>query len=698
VVFTDDAGHHVTENTNSEGRAAAPSTFTPASADVSAEGYENRHVTSVAGVTTVRLQLRERLIGSVRVATGSRESLHRLPFAASVLNADAVAASAATSSDALLRDLPGFDRTRSNSAFTNYGQLRVSLSGAGNDRAVALLDGFPAQDGFGGQVDWAAIPVHEIDRVELLRGAGSALYGSGAIGGVLDIRTVTPPWGDTPPRGGLRIGGGSGGSVEQNAWIAAGTDRTGVRAAVTSSRNSYFALPPGFSSRADHISTSSARTIAFELRTGTPEKMWQAGLRDAGDDQDEGRSNYTQSRSVAQYDLRFAGSHLDSSYNAGFYSRQAVVDNIADRFPAAPGVLRYRQHVPSAETGADASWTRSKSNADFTIRTDLRSVHGVSDQYGPGGVLQSSGSGVQRLAGLAVQSVFHGPRYELVAGARADTVTFSDGRLNGTGVPTRNNRAVSPRVALRLDLSRSFALRASAAGAFRAPYLNELVRGYAIGAVQYQPNAALAPERSRSLSGGFDWATGRQRLTYDIVRTDVNDAITFVTLDPTHQQRANVARTRSVAQTLTYTRDLGACGSIAMSASANDARIVAGPPADTGKQLAYVPKYSANARALWTSGRTRGSIGVSYLGAAYADDLNTQFLPAAIVADATLEHQLSARSELWVALDNLTGARYLSSNDRYGPPASLRIGITVPFGSPGRAQVSGSCRASAPIR
>ena len=60
----------------------------------------------------------------------------------------------------------------SNSAFTNYGQLRASFSGAGNDRGLVLVDGIPAQDGFGGQIDWQAYPPNDIQFAELLRGAG----------------------------------------------------------------------------------------------------------------------------------------------------------------------------------------------------------------------------------------------------------------------------------------------------------------------------------------------------------------------------------------------------------------------------------------------------------------------------------------------------------------------------------------------
>ena len=111
-------------------------------------------------------------IGSVTVVSGSPQSLHRAPQAASVLDARTLRGSTAPALDGALRALPGLDRNRSNAPFTNYGQLRLSFAGAGSDRGALFVDGIPAQDGFGGQVDWNAYPAESVVRAELLRGPG----------------------------------------------------------------------------------------------------------------------------------------------------------------------------------------------------------------------------------------------------------------------------------------------------------------------------------------------------------------------------------------------------------------------------------------------------------------------------------------------------------------------------------------------
>lgn len=60
--------------------------------------------------------------------------------------------------------------------------------GAGS-RVLLLIDGIPLYTGDTGDIIWQLIPVHEIERIEVVKAAGSALYGSQAIGGVLNVIT-----------------------------------------------------------------------------------------------------------------------------------------------------------------------------------------------------------------------------------------------------------------------------------------------------------------------------------------------------------------------------------------------------------------------------------------------------------------------------------------------------------------------------
>jgi len=690
VVFSMPGGGSDSHITDRDGGASPSARFGVTEARITAAGYEPVAVHLTSPPVRVVLRRLVAVIGSVRVATGSQQSLHRLPVPASVLDAAAIQSSPAATSDALLRGLPGFDRDRSNSAFTNYGQLRVSFGGAGNDRGVVLADGLPAQDAFGGQVDWSALPPGNLTRAELLRGAGSALYGSGAVGGVLALDTRGPAaLPSAPADGRVEIGGGGLSSSDASLFYRAPLGpKLAASLWASTTQAAYFDLPAGFRSRVDQIARSQSDATELRVRTAGGASAFEASALFSTDAQAQGRPNYSFGRTLQQGALGYshAGGRTTTSVQA--YARATTVLNVADQFPAAPGVLRYVQHVPTWENGVFASWLTNGEHLDLEARADARAVHGISDQRGGDGTLQSLGSGAQTLEGLALQLRLHGPRFEALAGARYDDVAFKDGTLVSvargvttvTRAPPRTDAAVSPRVAVRYDLSPQIALRASSGGGFRAPFLNELVRGFQIGAVVMAPNPALIPERSRSDAIGADFANRTSRLSFDLTDTRVNDAIAFVTLSPTLQQRQNVAHTRTDGAAATYATLLGPCTRLRLSGQTQYTRITAGPAATNGKRLAYVPDREATAALDTQGGYARFGVEATFLGAAFADDLNTQPLGSALLLGARVSAPLRSGATLTLAAENLTNRQYLSSQDRLGPPSSVSLRLAVPLG------------------
>ena len=59
-------------------------------------------------------------------------------------------------------------------------------------RTMVLLDGFPLLSGDNGDIKFDVMPVGDVERIEVVKGAGSALYGTGALGGVVSMFTSTP--------------------------------------------------------------------------------------------------------------------------------------------------------------------------------------------------------------------------------------------------------------------------------------------------------------------------------------------------------------------------------------------------------------------------------------------------------------------------------------------------------------------------
>jgi vitamin B12 transporter len=85
-----------------------------------------------------------------------------------------------------LRSLPGVSVNRAGSV---AGQTQVRIRGAEGNHTLVLIDGIVANQPGTGEFDFSSLPADQIERIEVIRGAQSSLYGSGAIGGVVNIVT-----------------------------------------------------------------------------------------------------------------------------------------------------------------------------------------------------------------------------------------------------------------------------------------------------------------------------------------------------------------------------------------------------------------------------------------------------------------------------------------------------------------------------
>lgn len=616
-------------------------------------------------------------IGSVTVVSGSAQSLHRAPQAASVLDARALRASTAASLDAALRALPGFDRDRSNAPFTNYGQLRLSFSGAGSDRGALFVDGVPAQDGFGGQVDWNAFPTASVARAELLRGPGSALYGSGAIGGALALTTLVPA-SASAGRLDASAGGADRGSASFAATGAAGALQSSVF--VATRRLAYDVIPPGQTSRVDRTAIGTADTAHVRLRSTTARTTLDADALASDDAQQDGRPNDGFSRSLRQAAVTWTRAG-DATLALTAFARATTLVNLADK-PGTPGALLYTQHVPTSDVGGRVRWDRALRDGTLAFVAERRMVTGNSDQIAFDGTVQSNVAGTQRLDGLALQRTWDVRRFGAIAGARYDAIATH-------ALGDRTAAAISPRAALRYDASPAVALRAAFGTGLRAPYLNELVRSFRIGAVLQQSNPSLVPERSRSAQVGFDVATRAARFAFDYTATRVSNAIGFATIATNVQQRANFGRTATDAYTAEYDRG-DACARVRGFATSQHARVASGSAAQIGKRLAYVPDSAASLSFERTVRALTGAVELSYSGPTFSDDLERQPLGSAVLVGGRLTLRAAGGAALSLAVDNLADKVYLTSVDRVGPPASVTLRLSLPVGAPARASGSPS--------
>jgi outer membrane cobalamin receptor len=129
----------------------------------------------------------------VVVITADRidEEQSGVPASISVIHRDEIQSRSPSDATELLQGVPGVDVQSMSPA--GYG-ANVSIRGSSDfkpggfgNRVLVLLDGWPMNTPDTGGVDWAALPLLDIDRIEVLRGPASVLYGSSALGGVVQL-------------------------------------------------------------------------------------------------------------------------------------------------------------------------------------------------------------------------------------------------------------------------------------------------------------------------------------------------------------------------------------------------------------------------------------------------------------------------------------------------------------------------------
>ncbi len=123
--------------------------------------------------------------------------------------------------DEALNDVPGVSVTRSGPIGS---QSSIFMRGAESDHVLVLMDGVPLNDPSapGNSFDFGRDLLANVARIEVFRGPGATLYGSNAIGGVINI--IPKVGGDSPFSGKLTAGGGSRGSAAGSLEAHGSTD------------------------------------------------------------------------------------------------------------------------------------------------------------------------------------------------------------------------------------------------------------------------------------------------------------------------------------------------------------------------------------------------------------------------------------------------------------------------------------------
>jgi outer membrane receptor protein involved in Fe transport len=637
-------------------------------------------------------------------ATREESRVADAPASVAVLPPAALAATAAPTVDDALRQVVGFSLfRRSGSRFANPTSQGLSLRGlsaSGASRALVLVDGVPQNDPFGGWVYWSRLPRAEIERVEIQRGGASDLYGSSALGGV--VQAVTRPLA-SGSRVQAEASGGSLGTLDATAAARAARGEWSARLSAQAFRTGGY-VPVAEASRGPVDTAASSRyggaDLLVQRRRGESRAFARASA--FGEARENGTPLQTNDTRV------FAGAlGVDSAGGAARWSarawgqgqvyKQAFSAVSSDR---AREDLTRRQRVPSGAFGVSAQRAQSVGRRHRLLAgVEGSIVDGTTEETVFARGLATSrvdAGGTNGSAAVFVQDLVQAHPRVLVAGSlRLDGWWLRDGRATTTplsGSPAaktsfedRGESELSPRLGVLFRASPAVSAVGSAYGAFRAPTLNELYRSFRLGDTLTLANPELSAERLWGGEAGLRVARGRTALRVTVFESTVRDAVANVTVSTAPglvtRQRQNVARVRARGLEAEGELTLGARAVASVGYALTDSLVTSfpGEPALEGRRLPQVPRHQLTVQARY-DGAWRLGVQARYTGQAWDDDRNTLELDSAWQLDARAGRLVGGGVELFVAGENLLDAEVVVARSpvpAVAPPRTVRAGIRV---------------------
>lgn len=424
---------------------------------------------------------------TVVTAARAPQSAQELLADMSVIDRPTIEASGATGLADVLARLPGIQMVR-NGGLGNTTNLM--LRGADTAYTAVYIDGirFASQSGSGGPT-WESIPLAMIDRIEVLRGPAAAIYGSDAIGGVVQIFTRRAEQAFAPS---VSVGLGSNGTRRAQAGVSGtgGTDRAWDYALdIAGERSDGFDVRPSRNADRDgYKSLSGAARLGLRI-----DERHQLRASLLASDIDAGYDNSTKPGvdDRSKHRMHAAGLEWHAQWSERWSSVLAL-NASQDRYETTPTAYLSTTQLRGM------SWQNQWRLGAQTFSATLERREDA---------LQNAPVDRERAQNaLALGYQWHAGKQHLQAQVRHDSDSEFGGKETGS-------------LAYGYDLTPQWRATASAASAFRAPTLYQRFSNYG--------TASLTPENGRNLELGLRYSAGQSMFSATAYRNHISDQVSY---------------------------------------------------------------------------------------------------------------------------------------------------------------------------
>ena len=627
--------------------------------------------------------------------------------------------SAATTTDDLLRAIPGFALLRRSSSLvahpTTQGAALRGVPPAGASRVLVLRDGVPLNDPFGGWVYWSRLPLEEVARVRVAPGSAVGPWGSPALGGVIDVTTVAPD------RRGATLSA-MGGTYDTVAAHARVSERQGPLGASVWARHlstgGYPVVrddqrgPIDVPADAEH--TVAGGRIEYRVSPVLDVRLSAGGLtEERGSGTPLTRNHTGGADGAAAATLRTAAGVFTLTSFGQWQSFASTFSSQApDRRSEEPALDQF--DVPSTAIGGALGWSHTLGRMHrLSAGVDARRIEGETNEdfrFQDGRFTgRRRAGGEQQLAGAWLQdAVTLAPRWWLTTGIRLGAWRQLDGsreERNLVGAPEperhdfpdRDRVLADPAAALRWEPADLVGVELTAQRTHRVPTLNELVRPFRVRNDITAANARLDPERLTGGTVGVDGAVGPasgrltgfwNELEDPIVAVTAPDArCGFVPEGGSCRQRRNLdrARVRGVDAEVALAPLHGFGAGVRYLFT--DGRVVEArdEPSLEGKRLPQMPRHQLVGELAYRNPRLVDvAAQVRWSSEQAEDDRNRRLLAPATVVDLVVAREVVAGVRLFLAVENVANetveaGRSADGLITVGAPRLVHGGVAVRF-------------------
>lgn len=622
---------------------------------------------TLAAAANAQQRLPETIVTAARVDT----PLEQTAASVTVVTAEDIEANGDRTIVEVLRRVPGLNVVQSGGAGT---LTSVFTRGGNSNHTLILIDGIEVADptASNGAFNFAHLLTNNIERIEIVRGPLSTIYGSDVIGGVINIITKR---GGGPTQATLRADGGSFQTFSQAASVTGGTGRVGFALSVDHFKNDGISItparlrPPGVGAEKDGYEnfTASAR-LTGQLSDQVGVSLFVQGVQtDAATDNsaEDPNSHEETDQLFAQLESKVTllDGALDQTVAVEFTRHDRFSENPPDNISASfsrtasdgtkvkvrylATLTTFESHVLSfgAETESEDIDTRSSFSSGFstaTIADSRNNAAFVQDQAAFGDSLFVAGS------------------------ARVD-----DHERFGRHGTFR----IAPVYLLR---ERGTKLTASFGTGFKAPTLFQLFGSSAfLGFTTFTGNPDLEPETSRSWEAGVeqDLFKGRVSMGATYFRTRIKNLIvstpTFSSVE--NRSEANLSGVEAFFQAAPY-------DGVTFRADYTFTRAEDG---SNGQELLRRPKHKASAALDYSLG-DNGMVGVTATYVGKRRDIDAVTFARIVTASFTTvglhaSYDVTPTFRVFARVSNLLDEDYEDPDGFNQPGRALFVGLRAQF-------------------